>query len=194
MKRQQKKTTVLVMISLFTLTALFLPGRIHCGDLEPGAAPGSTMKTLDQIPPTWSHKIQCDGTACPRFELVLDGNAVLDKETGLVWEKSVSETERNWVSACQHCYNLSLSYRKGWRLPTVEELASLLDMQQFSPSLPIGHPFENVQLDYYWTSTTYTETDKAWIVHMDNGFANGGSKTNTEDVWCVRGGDGHDMY
>lgn len=43
-----------------------------------------TMKTLDQIPPTWSHTMP----AAQRFEVVFDGEAVLDKETGLVWEQS----------------------------------------------------------------------------------------------------------
>jgi len=194
MKRQQKKTTVLVMISLFTLTALFLPGRIHCGDLEPGAAPGSTMKTLDQIPPTWSHKLQCDGTACPRFELVLDGNAVLDKETGLVWEKSPDTTIRDWSTACDHCYNLVVDNRKGWRLPTIEETTSLIDASQSNPALPIGHPFSPSYWFYFWSSTTHSDTYNAWVINFNTGSAAGSDKTSSNYAWCVRGGHGHDMY
>ena len=41
--------------------------------------------------PSWDQKIQCDAQAtCPRFVVLSNWNseAVLDRETGLVWEKS----------------------------------------------------------------------------------------------------------
>lgn len=48
---------------------------------------------------------------------MLDGAAVLDKETGLVWDKSPDTTTRTWLSATSHCYRRELGCRKGWHLP-----------------------------------------------------------------------------
>ena len=164
-------------------------GLAHGGDLNPPGAPAPTMKTLDQIPPTWSQKLQCDSTACPRFQLVLDDAAVLDKETGLVWEKSPDATPRAWWGdALTFCFQKSVAGRKGWRLPTVEELASL-------PALPVGHPFLNVQTSLYFSATTAaTNTFNAWLVSFPGGSVVVGDKTLTYYAWCVRGGRGHDGW
>src|SRR3989304_768790 len=81
-----KKESCVVSAAIVMAVAamMFFPVMGIAGSLEPSAAPAPTMKTLNQIPPTWSQKLP----AAQRFELVLDGYAVLDKETGLVWEKS----------------------------------------------------------------------------------------------------------
>jgi len=93
--------------------------------------------------------------------------------------------------------NKSIADRKGWRLPSVVELASLVDTSQSFPSLPVGHPFTNVQADTYWTSTTYAENASiAWGVNFNSGsvsvvlFKNG----NGLFAWCVRGGMNADKY
>jgi hypothetical protein len=112
------------------------------GDLNPSAPPGPTMKTLDQIPPTWSQKLP----ASARFVLVLDSAGVLDKETGLVWEKSPDGTKYTWDVAFAICVTQCTGGRCGWRIPTVEELHSLKDPTQIPPNggLPPGHPFTNL--------------------------------------------------
>jgi hypothetical protein len=71
--------------------------------------------------PEWSNKI--GGAA--RFKLVLDNAAVLDKETNLVWERSPDTSGGNWTDAQSFCSTRSVGGRKGWRLPTIQELASL---------------------------------------------------------------------
>lgn len=193
MKKQQNRMMVLAMIMVFMATVLFLPGLVNAGDLEPSAAPGSTMKTLDQIPPTWSQKLQCDGTACPRFELVMGGEAVLDKETGLVWAKdaNIASGTKDWRNAIEYCHTSDIGGRRGWRLPTVEELSSPVDGSQSNPALPVGHSFVNVQSDWYWSSTTHeTVTTSAWRVYMGNGFAGYDVKSGSYYyVWPVRGGN-----
>ena len=141
------------------------------------------------IPPAWYQKLP----AAERFQLVLDDAAVLDKETGLVWEKSPDTTTRTWTSAIAYAYAKNVGDRKGWRLPTVEELASLVDPTQSNPALPSGHPFTNVRSDYYWSATTSaSSTSNAWVVGFGVGNVNNFNKSTTFYVWCVRGGHGHD--
>ena len=76
-----------------------------------------------------------------------------------------------------------------WRLPNVSELISLIDYSQFNPVLPQGHPFTNVQSDWYWSSTTSAgTTDYAWIVCMYSGFVIYYTKSSYRYVWPVRSG------
>ena len=83
----------------------------------------------------------------------------------------------------------SIADRKGWRLPTVEELASLVDPTQSEPALPSGHPFDNVQSGYYWSSTTYEgDSTCAWFVGVNYGGVGYDYKTTSKYVWLVRGG------
>jgi hypothetical protein len=182
----------LAIITAFIATGLFLPGLIGAGDMEPSDVPGPTMKTLDQIPPTWSQKLP----ASERFELVLDGEAVMDKETGLVWEQSPYTLIRTWTSSASHCYNREVGNRKGWRLPTIEELTSLVDNDNSNPALPTGHPFSIVQPAKYWSSSTVpSDTPYAYNVTTWDGEVAIENKTYFGHyVWCVRGGNGHDAY
>jgi Protein of unknown function (DUF1566) len=185
MRKRKKSMLALAIITAFMAAALFLPGLVSAGDLEPSAAPGPTMKTLDEIPPTWSQKLP----ASERFELVLDGEAVLDKETGLVWAKNanIADATKTWQDAMNYCCNISIANRKGWRLPTVEELASLVDTQQSNPALPSGHQFDQVQSFNYWSSTTCAgDTSGAWTVHLSVGLVLYGTKDYGYYVWPVR--------
>jgi len=150
--------------------------------------------------PAWAQKLVCATTSnCPRFIVLADWNseAVLDRETGLVWHKSPDGTSRTWSSARLRCNNLSLGNRKAWRLPTLQELASLVDPSIASPgpTLPAGHPFgTNVQSSFYWSATTNAEdTSIAWGVFFSSGNVVGiVDKGSNGFVWCVRGGQGVD--
>jgi hypothetical protein len=143
---------------------------------------------------TWDTVIKDKG----RFVVLKAFNdaAVLDTETGRVWEQSPSTSEITWFDALIHCYQLEVSGRKGWRLPTIEELASLVDTSQPAPTLPAGHPFSNVQSvqsSFYWSSTTLAGfTSNAWVVTFFSGFVGSDIKSLGNFVWCVRGGQGID--
>jgi hypothetical protein len=223
--RRQGDIKLAVSIFMAIALALFLPGLGIAGSLEPtldaadsSGNPVPTMKTLDQIPPTWSQKLQCDlvetihgpRRVCPRFEVLADFNneAVLDKETGLVWEKSPGTNIYEWQPAQHRCNNLcryNTSGRCGWRLPTVQELESLIDPTRFSlqgvSTLPSGNPFSNVQVNQYtdtlyWSATVipFGGSTSAWSVSFTSGKppTSGDVVTNQNYVWCVRGGQGVD--
>jgi hypothetical protein len=149
--------------------------------------------------PAWDQKLP----ASTRFVVMLDWNsqAVLDRETGLVWEQAPAATLQNWQSARRTCAQRITGGQKGWRLPSIPELASLIDPSVASPgpTLPPGHPFTNVNVDY-WSATTRADIPAAaWFVSFGLGFGGpgevvGGSKAGDSRAWCVRGGMNADAY
>lgn len=177
---------------LLLLAMLWLPAVAYAGDLDPDDPPGPTMRALDETPPAWSQILPSN----ERFELVLNDEAVLDKETGLVWERSPDTTLRAWSAAIGYAFRKTVGGRKGWRLPTISELASLIDPAQSNLALPNGYPFLNVQSGPYWSSTTHANNpDNAWRVNFADGDVYNYNKTNSEYyAWCVRGGQGHDAW
>lgn len=77
----------------------------------------------------------------------------------------------------------------------MEELSSLMDTTQNNPSLPIGHPFGNVQWSFYWASSAvHGDTSSAHGVYFATGHRSTGEKSTSNHVWCVRGGQGYDAY
>ena len=57
----------------------------------------------------------------------MNSEAVLDRETGLVWQRVPSMAGTTYQSPVRGCAHANTGGRYGWRMPTVEELASLLD-------------------------------------------------------------------
>src|SRR5689334_9150206 len=78
--------------------------------------------------PSWDQTFPCDTSAnCPRF-IVLSNffeGAVLDRETGLVWQRVPSPITSDWAFAQVTCITGGFGFRNGWRLPSVAELRSL---------------------------------------------------------------------
>ena len=142
--------------------------------------------------PSWDQTLPTD----TRFIVLsnMSSAAVLDRETGLVWEASPSTSGITWANAQIHCNLLDTGNRKGWRLPTIQELASLVDPTRTVPALPVGHPFQHVLSANYWSATTsVADDDDAWNVSFQGGGVGHASKfIDFFLVWCVRGGQGVD--
>jgi len=165
---------------------------------QAASAPGPYYPT-----PSWDQTLP----AATRFIVLtnMSNQAVLDRETGLVWERSPDVgpppfgLTRTWFDSQVICNIKTVGNRKGWRVPTVHELATLIDPTNpaGNPDLPVGHPFSNVQSTTYWSATTdAADPTRAWEVNFFFGNAAGGPesepKTYENPVWCVRGGVGAD--
>jgi hypothetical protein len=142
--------------------------------------------------PSWDQTLP----ASTRFIVLANMNnaAVLDRETGLVWERTPFTVESTWIESHLVCDEKTLGNRMGWRVPTVQELLSLVDpsVQPPGPTLPSGSPFQNVS-GVYWTANTFAlDSNVAWLVIFDIGAANRTAKGTMQHVWCVRGGQGVD--
>ena len=149
--------------------------------------------------PSWDQTLP----ASTRFIVLsnFSDQAVLDRETGLVWQQMPPATGFVgpglviWAQAALNCMETRLGNREGWRLPTIHELQTLADT---NGSLPAGHPFSNVDTTglSYWSTTDYPG-DSAYA--MTRGFQLGtfgaGSTLKTAAgayAWCVRGSPGVD--
>jgi hypothetical protein len=140
-----------------------------------------------------------------RFQVLNEFNdeAVLDRETGLVWERSPSTQTLAWSNARLFCAQKAVGGRGGWRLPAFNELASLVDPTITSPTvprLPAGHPFQNVQAGAYWSATVFAEQPGFTMTVFF--FFTPGIGVNDANIvggpkyaWAVRGGSqGPDSY
>lgn len=142
---------------------------------------------------SWGERI----VGTERFVLVMDGEAVLDRETDLVWERVPLTGHTNvWQDALAHCLNLRLGGRLGWRLPAIHELATLVDPAVLAyPTLPPGHPFTIGGAVVYRSSTTNIG-DPTSAYHLSlftpggvSSFPKSGFQIPSGAVpWCVRGG------
>jgi len=143
--------------------------------------------------PTWSQALP----AADRFQIIMHYAGVLDRETGLVWERVPDLETRTWLTARLSCINKDVGFRKGWRLPSIQELESLVDTSVPIPGpiLPAGHPFINVKSSIYWSASTYADAPTlAWGVPFGSPGGGPDSKANAHYVWCVRGGGPLDNY
>jgi hypothetical protein len=170
----------------------------QAGSLEPSGPPAPTMQSLAELQRNWNKEI----TTSARFELILGDAAVLDHETGLVWDKTPQSLHYDWFSAAIHCTLRQVGTRLGWRLPTIEELASLVEPGGAGgPTLPFDHPFVLPGLspppgDQYWSISTYPDptgdTSSSWRVSFLTGVISADAKPSDARAWCVRGGKGYD--
>jgi len=98
--------------------------------------------------------------SAPRF--VDNGdNTVTDNETFLMWRKSTPSPMVSpavtWNEALAKCEEFNFGGYKDWRLPTVEEWATIIDSNNQFPALVEPNPFENVIVNApYWSSSEYT--------------------------------------
>lgn len=121
------------------------------------------------------------------------GEAVLDHDTQLIWERTPSPGETRWGNAELLCAMKSVGGQRGWRLPTFFELMTLVDPAGHGgvhgPLLPVGNPFTGIGEQAYWSSNTQTtEPTKAYVIDFIVGDIAAAHKHSAHRIWCVRGG------
>jgi hypothetical protein len=191
MKRQWFLT---VTMGALVLGGLLIGGCVS-GEIPTVMAPYPVVVDANSLPTNWDKALP----AVPRFVLLASFNndVVRDNNTGLVWEKSPQTPTATWNGARFMCINKNVGGQKGWRLPSISELASLIDpsVGPPGPTLLSGHPFQHIQSAGYWSATTSAEdASDAWFVYFGRGFVDHDSKTHTGHAWCVRGAMNAEAY
>ncbi len=138
-----------------------------------------------------SHVIAADSTVSSRFRLVLNGAAVKDNSTGLIWEQEPDREHDVWGASVARCATKEVGGQKGWRAPAVDELKTLIDVSQHDPALTAGHPFSNIKSEIYWTATPHPTDDMvAWQISFFSGEPVTDQKSGTRRLWCLLGATG----
>ena len=111
---------------------------------------------------------------------------VRDEQTGLIWQKDYANN-KTWAQAMNHAIGLNASYYAGyndWRLPTIEELATLINYNRHSPA----SDFPGMPDEFFWSSSSYAYyTSYAWEVDGYDGYVSYSVKTSGCAARCVRG-------
>ena len=121
--------------------------------------------------------------------LATASNVLTDSKTGLMWQddSAAKNTKMDWKGAQSYCSDLNLEGHSDWRLPSIKELQSIVDVSRYKPAIKKG--FKNVNTSgSYWSSSVYVSSKKrAWIVYFKDGYTDYYDKTDEYYVRCVRG-------
>lgn len=128
-----------------------------------------------------------------------NSGTVRDKATGLIW-KRCSEGQSgelceigkaqtyNWTDARAVAADSRFAGQKGWRLPTIRELATLLEYQCTMPAINLTI-FPATPATNFWSDTPYAGyVNGAWNLNFNDGVHDNSSKNYRLYIRLVRGG------
>jgi serine/threonine-protein kinase len=101
-----------------------------------------------------------------------------DQATGLVWSNSPSPFPLSWDEAGTYLDQLNEdrpASESPWRLPTVDELITLIQPKTHPEDLCIPAIFDTDR-KWFWSADTRTFT-AAWFVDLENGYVAGQDRT-----------------
>ena len=153
--------------------------------------PQTVQKTVQPVAPQQQ-------TTPPITEL--DQGVWADPNTGLMWArisigqewkngKCLGDAKRlNWDNAKKECRNSKLANFNDWRLPTIDELKTLMIQGKSGYNCPQNMLYQpnKDSFGYYWSDSPNVEI-YAWDVGFDYGTSNYGSKNYNYYVRAVRG-------
>ncbi len=90
---------------------------------------------------------------------------IIDRTHELMWQNNYSENiaELEWQDSVDYCESLTLNTFSDWRLPTINELKTIIDYSENNPS--INSLFSEISLEDYWSSTVVVGTSSnIWLV------------------------------
>src|SRR4029079_14677230 len=102
----------------------------------------------------------CDGFTIPAdhpdhaaYDAATVAGVVTDAVTGLTWQRATIADDPSWRGAAGHCAGLTLGgASSGWRVPDINELASIVDFAVAGPAID-RTAFPSTPSTYFVTST-----------------------------------------
>ena len=113
---------------------------------------------------------------------------VYDTKSKLTWQQTVSSTTYTWADAKTHCAGVGASLGgSGWRLPTIKELVTIVDLSQATAAMIDPNAFPGTPAAWFWSSSPVAGSPSyAWYVLFGNGYSFSTSDVSSMyNVRCV---------
>lgn len=143
-------------------------------------APAALVLALVVLP---TPHAQADAPPC-RYTTSAD--TVLDRDTGLTWQRSLDASSYTWAEAATYCNNLQLAGQSDWRLPSIQELQTIVDESNVDPAIDTT-AFPNTLSSVFWSSSPHADdSSSAWYVTFGYGEVHYDFVGAADRVRCVR--------
>ncbi len=123
----------------------------------------------------------------------LGNGTIMNSETSLQWLQDAGSESMTWYQANDYVKNLYIGGYSDWRIPTKEEIESLIAIatregtREKYHNFFNEHGFKNVLYGYYWSSTYHTNiADRAYVLASWDGDLLSIDKSRDAYVWPVR--------
>ncbi len=113
---------------------------------------------------------------------------VIDHATGLMWQQNGPADPMTWQNAQAYINQLNVTHYAGysdWHLPTLEELASLLEFEKQHGNLYLARVFGSTPL-WCWSADKTPSPNTAWYISFNSGGIQQHSTENSVFVIAVR--------
>lgn len=129
---------------------------------------------------------------CMLFTISVNGdfinkgqNIIQDNKTNFLWQdtKEVKTIKMNFNTAVSYCKNLDLDGIKGWELPNLKQLFTIVNTKEYNPT--IYKEFKNITPDTYWTTKLFSRgaSNDAYTITFKTGSL---YRRNMDDKFFVR--------
>lgn len=108
---------------------------------------------------------------------------VIDTIRNKMYYDSTPLEKMNFSQAGKTCQKMEYLGYKNWRVPSKEELRSILELSR--RGVTVKHAFKNIKEDIYWSSTE-DNYKKAWYFDLDLGRYGSRKQSKEFYVFCVR--------
>lgn len=117
---------------------------------------------------------------------IMANDVVLDTTTSLLWQDAIDNKGLSitFFEAQEYCKKLEIKQYKDFRLPSLNELQTIVDYKKYKPAVLDG--FTYVDNETYWTSTPFADDgSEVWTINFKKGEISVKGKHYSRNLRCV---------
>ena len=133
---------------------------------------------------------------CSPLDITLDNSnaeepLIINRNTGLMWQKNISEENYTCDEAVTHCEDLVYAGYDDWRLPSVNELMSIVvsNKYQYDYNMIFFRFFKELEQNYNHVDVIFLTSDKSFTLRLNENITRKDSELPgyIHTAICVRG-------